>query len=339
MKSHMRKFYWLSSNLKKFSCDNIVTYTFTSILFLLGTTMSVGTAIPEVGSSTMISPSSVFYFLLIPALSLWYLYWYMSRRHMYKLAEKIPGPKGLPFLGNALELRGKSPDIFQSIYKRSFEYDSVVKFWVGPKLITFLVDPRDIELILSSHVYIDKSTEYDFFKPWLGNGLLISTGQKWRAHRKLIAPTFHLNVLKSFIELFNANSRQTVDKMRKEVGKTFDCHDYMSEATVEILLETAMGVSKKTQDRSGFEYALAVMKMCDILHLRQAKLWMRPNWLFNLTAYGKKQVELLDIIHGLTRKVRTFVFITRIKLLKFSSRSNDWRSLIPIQWNQGWIDH
>lgn len=86
------------------------------------------------------------------------------------------------------------------------------------------------------------------------------TGQTWRTHRKLIAPTFHLNVLKSFIDLFNANSRAVVEKMRKEGNKEFDCHNYMSELTVEILLETAMGVSKSTQDRSGFEYAMAVMK-------------------------------------------------------------------------------
>lgn len=64
-----------------------------------------------------------------------------------------------------------------------------------------------------------------------------------------------------------------------------------------------MGVSKKTQDRSGFEYALAVMKMCDILHLRHTKVWLRPDWIFKLTKLGKNQGELLDIIHGLTRKV------------------------------------
>lgn len=50
--------------------------------------------------------------------------------------------------------------------------------WIGPKLLTFLLDPRDVELILSSHVYIDKASEYRFFKPWLGDGLLISTGKR-----------------------------------------------------------------------------------------------------------------------------------------------------------------
>ncbi|XP_043462045.1 cytochrome P450 4g15 [Leptopilina heterotoma] len=254
-------------------------------------------------AATGLSATSVFLSLLIPALVLYYIYFRISRRHLIELAEKIPGPPGLPIFGNALELIGSSDAIFRKFYERSFEFDQVIKLWIGPKLVVFLIDPRDVEVILSSNVYIDKSSEYRFFKPWLGNGLLISSGQKWRAHRKLIAPTFHLNVLKSFIDLFNANSHCVVEKMRKEGNKEFDIHDYMSETTVEILLETAMGVSKTTQDKSGYEYAMAVMKMCDILHLRHTKVWLRPDWLFNLTKYSKDQMRLLDIIHGLTKKV------------------------------------
>ncbi|XP_071554798.1 cytochrome P450 4g15 [Temnothorax nylanderi] len=254
-------------------------------------------------ATTGTSASIVFLSLLVPALVLYYIYFKISRRHMIELAEKIPGPEGLPVIGNTLLLLGSSDTMFRNLYRKSFEYDQIIKLWLGPKLLVFLMDPRDVEIILSSHVYIDKSTEYRFFQPWLGNGLLISTGPKWRAHRKLIAPTFHLNVLKSFIDLFNANSRAVVERMRKEGDKEFDCHDYMSECTVEILLETAMGVSKSTQDRSGFEYAMAVMKMCDILHLRHTKVWLRPDWLFNLTKYGKDQIRLLEIIHGLTKKV------------------------------------
>lgn len=260
------------------------------------------TVVETVGSS-IVSATNVFFYLLIPTLLLWFVYYRMTRRRLYELAEKLPGPAGLPLLGNAMEFTGEPHRLFQQIYTRSFEYENVVKLWIGPRLIVFLTDPRDIELILSSHVHIDKAPEYRFFKPWLGNGLLISTGEKWRAHRKLIAPTFHLHVLKSFLDLFNQNSRSVVEKMKKHDGNIFDCHDYMSECTVEILLETAMGVSKSTQDRSGFEYAMAVMKMCDILHLRHAKIWLRPELIFQLTGYGKEQVRLLDIIHNLTKKV------------------------------------
>jgi hypothetical protein len=68
--------------------------------------------------------------------------------------------------------------IFRNVIQRSSEFEQVIKVWIGPKLIVFLVDPRDVEVILSSHVYIDKSTEYRFFQPWLGDGLLISTGRR-----------------------------------------------------------------------------------------------------------------------------------------------------------------
>lgn len=67
--------------------------------------------------------------------------------------------------------------IFRNVYRKSFEFDQIIRIWLGPKLVVFLMDPRDVEIVLSSHVYLDKSTEYHFFKPWLGNGLLISTGE------------------------------------------------------------------------------------------------------------------------------------------------------------------
>lgn len=56
------------------------------------------------------------------------------------------------------------------------QFGSVIRVWLGTKLVIFLTDPDDVEVILNSNVHIDKSTEYRFFKPWLGEGLLISTG-------------------------------------------------------------------------------------------------------------------------------------------------------------------
>lgn len=69
---------------------------------------------------------------------------------------------------------------------------------------------------------------------WLTN--ITFPGDKWRAHRKMIAPTFHINILKSFVGIFNQNGKNVVEKMRPEIGKEFDVHDYMSGVTVDILL-------------------------------------------------------------------------------------------------------
>lgn len=74
-------------------------------------------------------------------------------------------------------------DIFKRVYAKSFQFDNVVRLWAGPRLMVFLFHPDDVEVILSSQVYIDKSSEYKFFEPWLGNGLLISTGKKQNFHQ------------------------------------------------------------------------------------------------------------------------------------------------------------
>ncbi|KAH9641905.1 hypothetical protein HF086_011655 [Spodoptera exigua] len=246
----------------------------------------------------------VFYALVAVVSGLWMIHRWQQQSRLFRLGNVLPGPEAVPFFGNALLALGKKPDQLVNVALEYAErYGTVIRGWLGTKLIVFLLDPEDIEVILNSQVHIDKAPEYRFFKPWLGEGLLISTGNKWRSHRKMIAPTFHINILKSFVGVFNQNSKHVVEKLRKEVGKTFDVHDYMSTATVDILLETAMGITRKTQDESGFDYAMAVMKMCDIIHQRHYKFWLRFDTIFKFSSFFEKQKQLLGIIHGLTTKV------------------------------------
>lgn len=129
-----------------------------------------------------------------------------------------------------------STEIVEECIRLGDVYGSVIRGFLGYNVAVFLTDPRDVELILNSNVHITKSREYRFFKPWLGDGLLISDGEKWRTHRKLIAPAFHQLVLKSFVGAFNRNSWRLVKRLKSEVGREFDVHDHMSEITVDILL-------------------------------------------------------------------------------------------------------
>ncbi|XP_031828764.1 cytochrome P450 4g15-like [Nomia melanderi] len=247
--------------------------------------------------------TAVFYILIAITTILFSIYIYIETLRTVRLGNKLPGPKTVPILGNALLTLGVHPDY---ILDKLLEYDvygPVVRAFIGRKLVIFMYHPRDVEIILNSTVHIDKSSEYRYFKPWLGDGLLISSGEKWRTHRKIIAPTFHLNVLKTFVPLFYENSRDLVIRLRDQVGKEFDCHDYLSAVTVDILLETAMGMRQSEKQKTGYDYAMAVMKMCDIIHRRQYNVNLRYDFLFKFSQYAKQQEQLLDIIHSLTSNV------------------------------------
>ncbi|KAI7815579.1 cytochrome p450 [Rhyzopertha dominica] len=249
--------------------------------------------------------AGVFYPLLAVCGILALIHFYQQSLHVVKLGRKLPGPFALPIVGNCLEAFRLGPnDIMKKVLYKMKDYPDVCRAFFGHKLYVALINPHDIELILGSNVHLEKSEEYRFFKPWLGDGLLISKGDKWKYHRKIIAPTFHSSILKSFVPIFNKQSRHVVNKLRKEIGKEFDVHDYMSGTTVDILLETAMGVRKgDNEDDTGFDYAMAVMKMCNILHQRHYKLWLYPDMLFKWTKMAVDQVKFLDTIHSLTRSV------------------------------------
>lgn len=49
--------------------------------------------------------------------------------------------------------------------------------------------------------------------------------------------------------------------------------------------------------------------MCDILHMRHTHLYLKPDFIFNFTKYAKDQVSLLDLIHGLTNNVSTYLVL------------------------------
>ncbi|XP_022214613.2 cytochrome P450 4g1 [Drosophila obscura] len=232
-----------------------------------------------------------------------YEYWRRNTRE-YRMVANIPSPPGLPLLGQAHMVAGLSnAEILNVGLGYLNKYGETMKTWLGNVLLVFLTNPNDIELILSGHQHLTKAEEYRYFKPWFGDGLLISNGHHWRHHRKMIAPTFHQSILKSFVPTFVEHSKTVVGRMGLETGKSFDVHDYMSTTTVDILLSTAMGVKKLPDGNKSFEYAQAVVDMCDIIHKRQVKLLYRLDSIYKFTKLREKGDRMMNIILGMTSKV------------------------------------
>lgn len=116
--------------------------------------------------------------------------------------------------------------------------------------------------MLTSNKLIDKSIEYGFLHPWLGTGLLTSTGsyfriscfvhilyksndlkywitgRKWSTRRKLLTPTFHFKILGDFIHVFNEQSQVLIEKLNEAVATEkggFDIYPFITRCTLDII--------------------------------------------------------------------------------------------------------
>ncbi|KDR22530.1 cytochrome P450 4C1-like [Zootermopsis nevadensis] len=242
--------------------------------------------------------------LIVVCVTLLWTYFRIKFRRMMQLADKIPGPKPLPLIGNALEFGTNTKEIFNNVIRLSNEYEAISRYWLGPQLCVHLTDPAYVEAILSNPKLLDKAWSYKYLKLWLGTGLLTGSGQKWKSHRKLITPTFHFKILETFVDAFNSNADILIKQLSTHVnGSEFDIQPYITMCALDNICETAMGESVNAQEDSDSEYVKAIKSMCDSIMFRSFRPWLHADFLFEMTSAGKLQKKCLDILHGKTKRV------------------------------------
>ncbi|XP_052865272.1 cytochrome P450 4d1-like [Anopheles cruzii] len=225
---------------------------------------------------------------------------------MLRYAGKFAGPTAYPLIGNGHLFINKSPAAFLHIVGGLLkQYGSCIRVWLGTQLVIVVNDPKDVEVLLSSPKYIDKSTEYDFIRPWLGEGLLTSRGRKWHSHRKVITPTFHFKILEQFVEIFDRQSSTFVKMLQPfaESSKSFDIFPQVTLCALDVICETAMGTKLNAQVNSNSTYVLAVKEITNLIQLRFYDFLIRYNFFFRLSSNSRKQKKVLKVLHDYTNSV------------------------------------
>ncbi|XP_039192370.1 cytochrome P450 4F22 isoform X3 [Crotalus tigris] len=100
--------------------------------------------------------------------------------------------------------------------------------WMGPFLpVLSLVHPDYIKQVMTASADTAPKDKffYSFLKPWLGDGLLLSSGTKWARHRRLLTPAFHFDILKPYVKIFN----QSTDIMHDEEDQHLSDEDIAAE--------------------------------------------------------------------------------------------------------------
>ncbi|CAB3229180.1 unnamed protein product [Arctia plantaginis] len=158
--------------------------------------------------------------------------------------------------------------------------------------------------ILLSTELITKGQSYRFLDSWLGQGLVTSTGNRWRTHRKLLTPAFHFNILQNFLPVFCKNQRILTEKLRERAdGKPIDLLPLVALAALDNVIESIMGVSMEVQKNEESNYVKSTDMMANIVSSRMQIPFLGLEMLFNILPLKKQQDKALEVLHGQTRKV------------------------------------
>ncbi|XP_019865391.1 cytochrome P450 4d2 [Aethina tumida] len=235
-----------------------------------------------------------------------FIWWYLLLEK-FKSLNDVPGPKPIPILGNANVVGNTTVSLLNSFMDLQKQYGGLYKLWLGTKLNLMVTKPEYVEYFTSSNTHLSKSDGYDLFKPWLGDSLLVTTGQKWRSRRKMITPTFHFQVLEKFMDVFNAQSNTLLSNLEKEVetnnNKRIEMHYFVNMCTLDIICETAFGTSIRAQHKGNPKYVEAVSSFLEIFTLRFFSPWMANDWLFRFSELYPRYKKHLKILHDFTNNV------------------------------------
>ncbi|XP_018360885.1 PREDICTED: cytochrome P450 4C1 [Trachymyrmex cornetzi] len=220
-----------------------------------------------------------------------------------QLINLIPGQLGYPIIGNALQFLGSREEQWKKLVTLANQY-VIFKYWIFFLPIVSIIDPNDVEKILSNTIHIEKSAIYDIAKPWLGTSLGISKGDKWHSRRKILTPSFHFNILQQFTEILIEQSKNMTKCLKNTEGTVVkDLISFVSEHTLNAICETAMGTS--LQDLNAFQqqYRKSVHRMTELIIYRFFRPWLHFDWIFSLTSKGREQTKILKILHKFTEQI------------------------------------
>jgi len=208
------------------------------------------------------------------------------------------GPPGLPLLGNMLAFN-RDPLGFSRECAR--DYGDVVFFRWGPLPVYMFNHPHLIEEVLRKYqANLIKEISYRALRDVLGNGLLLSEGDVWKRHRRLVQPAFHQHRIVNYGQIVTECARKAAASWQD--GESRDFHQEMMQLTLEIVAKTLFGtdITQQASQVSGSLDAILTH------HLRQIQVsFLLPKWLLPGYRQARQGIAQLNaLVYGIINQRR-----------------------------------
>ncbi|XP_058452100.1 cytochrome P450 4C1-like [Malaya genurostris] len=238
------------------------------------------------------------------ALATYYYRFRRSRRRLYELAAKLPGPFDLPLIGSIHIGFGRgATEVMEYLLPKLDTVPTPMRAWAGPFLFVIADKPEHLAVVLNSQDCIKRSYVYDFFRT--EQGLFNAEPELWRKLRKHLTPSFAIPSVKSFIPSFNQKADLLVKNLECLVGQApFDMFYKVGEYALGTIAVNSLGLDLDNET-SDFKqrYMENAEKMFTIMWSRMYKAWLQPELFYKLTSTYREEMERLRMFRGLTEKV------------------------------------
>ena len=200
-----------------------------------------------------------------------------------------PGPKGLPILGLALDVRN---DALGTLQRMARQYGDIVSMPVLRMNRILLNRPDYIQqLLILDHAKLHKSTLTKLVVgPLLGQGLLISEGDFWRRQRRLAQPAFHRSRTNEYSPVMVECALERMRQWRG--GETRNIAEEMMKLTLEVAVRTLFGTTLAGDSEAIGKAMTFLMRY----YLRRGRSpWRVPaSWPTPANRRARREVEYMD---------------------------------------------
>ncbi|XP_056388474.1 cytochrome P450 4A4-like isoform X2 [Hyla sarda] len=229
---------------------------------------------------------------------------YLRQKNLERVFSAFPGPKRHWLYGNVHEMKNDGNDLeILNGYAKQFDY--AFPMWFGNFFASLIVyHPDYIKAILSRNDPKENFFYY-FLTPWIGNGLLILSGQKWLQHRKLLTPAFHYDVLKPYVRVMSDCVNVMLEKWERLFSdkNPVELLHHVSLMTLDIIMNCTFSYQSDCQNNSENEYVKAVYELSHLVELRTRCFPYHSDFIFHMSPHGFRFRRALRIAHQHTDKV------------------------------------
>ena len=212
----------------------------------------------------------------------------------------------LPVLGHGLFLETDPVRLLKQLTKAAKDHFVLYKkdnanrdetvIWFSPlHPVRLFLNAAGCKKIMTDKSWNDKNA-FPYFPlyPWLGTGVLTASGAKWKHRRRLLTPAFHTKILDDFCYVMNDQARKLVKKLYEMVNECpdkkieIDMFRILTLSTLDIIAETAMGITVNALENPDQSYIEAIYKVTDYTQERQKYFWLWPEFSYKLLSKNAK---------------------------------------------------